>query len=278
MTTPHDPHDGSATDPAPLDPARDAAVRRLLAEAGGPETVPDDVAARLDDTLADLVGERTDPPTAPATGTVTDLASRRRRRVMRGVLGAAAAVVVIGLGLQFTDDVTSDDVSTLADGEPERGNDAAGSIAPEESSAQAAPEDELFADADAGADRDGDAGSSERSQADAAPNTLAEAKRRTVHEPVPVLHDRSMRDDLLRMQDRYLPSPATADYSGAQVTAPRGFACADMDLGHGIFVGARYRGETALVGFREPVGSTQVADVLRCGTDDVLRSMTLPAP
>ncbi|TYL55276.1 hypothetical protein FXB39_02640 [Nocardioides sp. BGMRC 2183] len=288
MTTPHDPHstpdDPTSRDAAPLDAAREQAVRRLLAEAGGPEAVPEEVAARLDATLADLVAERSegaDPATTPVIAPVTDLAARRRRRLMRGVLGAAAAVVVIGLGLQFTDDTIGDGVSSLADGDPDRGNDAAGAIESGDGSGDTqddtTSESQLdeFAEADAG-DQSQRSGPTNEDQAPR--SSLAEAKRRTVDEPVRVIRDAHLRDDLVALQDRGLPAPATADYSGVVVTAPPGFACAEMELGPGIYVAARYRGEPALVGFREPVGSTQVADVVRCGTGDILRSMTLPAP
>lgn len=93
-----------AAAPGPGHDPGQADVARLLAAAGGPVEVPADVAARLDDVLADLVQERglgagsaddVDPgPGAPAP--VTELASRRRR--WPRLLVAAAAVSVLGLG------------------------------------------------------------------------------------------------------------------------------------------------------------------------------------
>lgn len=74
-------------------------VAELLAEAGGPEPVPAEVAARLDAALAGLVA---DPDTRSGTdaGAVVALAERRqRRRRWPRVMLAAAAVVVGGYGV-----------------------------------------------------------------------------------------------------------------------------------------------------------------------------------
>ena len=88
-----DRSDGAEEDRAALPDLtsdEDAAVRRLLADAGGPVPTPPDVVARLDATLARLVAEREDE--RPQEATVTPLALRRRR--WPKVLLAAAAVVV----------------------------------------------------------------------------------------------------------------------------------------------------------------------------------------
>lgn len=78
--------------PAYDDPAYDE-LRGLLAGARATSAVPDDVAARLDATLADLVADR--GPQEPET-TVTPL--RRRSRLAPRLLVAAAAVVFVGAG------------------------------------------------------------------------------------------------------------------------------------------------------------------------------------
>lgn len=115
-------------EPHPLSPAEEEAVSRLLAESAGPLTPPPEVVARLEDALAALIAERaaaaTEPevrtggptlaperavaaaaaasaaePDGPASeaaqpeGTVTALASRRRRTWSRGLLAAAAVMV-----------------------------------------------------------------------------------------------------------------------------------------------------------------------------------------
>jgi hypothetical protein len=76
---------------SPLDPADDARIRALLADARHTEPMPADVAARLDRVLEELAQDRA--PIAP----VIDLA--RRRRTAAKLLVAAAAVVVAGVGI-----------------------------------------------------------------------------------------------------------------------------------------------------------------------------------
>src|SRR5690349_18717222 len=75
----------------------DDQVRRLLAEARHDEPIPDDVAARLDEVLAGLPDDRlVDRP-------VVDLAARQRRKNVRTWVLAAAAVVVVGIGINQVD-------------------------------------------------------------------------------------------------------------------------------------------------------------------------------
>lgn len=89
-------------------PEADAHIRALLAELGsGPdgETMPPEVAARLDDTLARLVAERADagespddaPDDAPDSQRTGSVVPLRRRWVSR-MTTAAAAVIVLGAG------------------------------------------------------------------------------------------------------------------------------------------------------------------------------------
>lgn len=124
----------------PVDPVHmsdaEASVRALLAEAGGPVTMPADVAGRLDGVLADLADERRGAPelvvspesavSPDSPGSVVSLESRRRRRWPQ-LLVAAAAVGALGyvgsnglLGSGTGSDdraVTADRKST--DGQPE---------------------------------------------------------------------------------------------------------------------------------------------------------------
>ena len=84
------------------DPAQER-VRRLLAEARHDAPVPDDVAARLDATLAGLVADRRRDNVVHL-----DAARRRRRRWTTGLV-AAAAVVALGVSLpNLTDGVSMD--------------------------------------------------------------------------------------------------------------------------------------------------------------------------
>ncbi|MCD6639528.1 MAG: hypothetical protein LT071_06395 [Nocardioides sp.] len=79
----------------PLSPDQQA-VRQLLGEARHEAPMPPEVVARLDETLASLVAERSPADVAAAVAPVVDLAARRRRRRASLVL-AAAAVVVAGV-------------------------------------------------------------------------------------------------------------------------------------------------------------------------------------
>src|SRR6476469_2360077 len=94
-----EPDPGSETGP---DPATDARIRALLAELGsareGSEShtgsMPPEVAARLDETMAGLVAQRRATVREPAASTVVPL----RRRWTTRAAAAAAAVIVVGVG------------------------------------------------------------------------------------------------------------------------------------------------------------------------------------
>jgi len=91
--------------PDGLTPAQSEAVRRLLAGARHDESVPDEVAARLDATLADLSAER--GAESPAVSEADVIPLRRR---WPKVLAAAAAVTLFGFGIvQYVDNTSSQD-------------------------------------------------------------------------------------------------------------------------------------------------------------------------
>src|SRR6478735_3560075 len=131
-----------------LPPEQDA-VRRLLADARHDGPPPPDVVARLDETLASLVAERSgesERTTGPATerddrspGRVVDLGSRRRRVASIGLL-AAASVVVAGVA--------------LGQALPRGGNDTA------DSSAGSASDSSMAESPEGGSDPNADAGGS----------------------------------------------------------------------------------------------------------------------
>lgn len=133
-----------ATRPGPRHDPDQETVSRLLAAAGGPTEVPDHVAARLDDVLADLVREReADPAVEADPAPVVELASRRRR--WPRLLVAAAAVSVLGLGagelLGGPGDTgrtvaTSDSTAESADSAGSAGGPAAGPPSPEVASGE----------------------------------------------------------------------------------------------------------------------------------------------
>ncbi len=125
------PTEPSGPGPADLGPEDEDAVRRLLADAGGPVPTPPEVQVRLEETLAGLVatrattappeGRRTEPrPTEPdpdgadgpdgadpadgaggaggADGAVVTSLERARRRRWPALAAAAAAVAAVGYG------------------------------------------------------------------------------------------------------------------------------------------------------------------------------------
>jgi hypothetical protein len=125
-------------DPAFDDPAHDE-LRALLADVRATEPVPDDVAARLDATLASLQADREAVDThlepAPAsTGEVVVPLPHRLRRGAGRVLVAAAVLAVVGAGgvgiAQLTGDSAGNDATTSAD---QARDDAGGgsAVAPE---------------------------------------------------------------------------------------------------------------------------------------------------
>ena len=82
-------------DPEVLSAEDEERVRRVLAaSAPGPDAVPDDVAARLDDALVRLVAERRVARGAAGAGP-----RRRGRRRWPNVLAAAAVVSLVALGV-----------------------------------------------------------------------------------------------------------------------------------------------------------------------------------
>ena len=76
------------------------------------------------------------------------------------------------------------------------------------------------------------------------------------------------------MQRRYALSAQRSD----GVEAKQLDGCAPADWGAGTAVVVTYDGEPAVLVFRPPTGTTQVVDLLQCGTADVLRSTTVRAP
>jgi len=109
----HDPAD-------PFDPRTQDAVRDLLADLGSaPSPLPDEVAARLDATLADLRVDRTETP------------DRRPSRRWGPVLVAASVLAVAGLGLgQAITGGGSDSSETASSAiAPESGPESAGDTA-----------------------------------------------------------------------------------------------------------------------------------------------------
>jgi len=244
----------------PLRPEREAAVRRLLGSTGDAEPMPREVGARLDAALDDLVRERSEEtgarvvdyaPTAP----VTHL-SARRRRVVAALFVAAAAVVVAGIGVPLLHQQPDDTrISAATDGAADRStptvaapsrvrapsHDAVGRLAPAKG---LSPQ--------------------KRPGASALDGILARGGTRD-------LHRGDLRAQLLALR---AATRTTALRYQRQNKSPA--SSCDGGFGAGRLVPVRYDGAPAVVAFRPPVGSAQLAEVLRCGTGHVLRSVTLP--
>jgi hypothetical protein len=249
-----------------LTPEQAREVRRLLADARHTEPVPTDVAARLERVLADLADQQAahapgvDDPDTTAPGTVTELASRRRRRAAT-LLVAAAAVVAVGVGLGQVVGKAGQGQSDSSAGAPAAGD------APESTRAGS---DKAGSDKAGSADGKGDSfngpqGSGEDS---VSPEVAA------LPDPVRVRSDHFSADvRRVRREARGVP---TADYGNLR--GDRDVRdCELMAWGRGTQVLVRYDGSPAVVVLRSPTGDTQVADLFRCGSEDPLRSTTLPA-
>jgi hypothetical protein len=116
--------------PDDLTPAQTDAVRRALRAARHDAPLPDDVAARLEATLAGLVAERAAAEPGPAAASATVVPLRRRR--WPAYLAAAAAVTAIGLaGTQLVDRGGHDSVGASTADRAEQGPSAA--LAPDAS-------------------------------------------------------------------------------------------------------------------------------------------------
>lgn len=271
-TEPDAPADAADAGDAPLDPQVEAAVRRTLAAAGGPEPMPADVTARLDGVIEELVADRSasgatvSHPENPGIVVPLDAAARRRRVRVRVLLGAAAAVVAVAAGAGIVNNDRQGDGSDAAT--------ASSDEAPARDAAGSAADDDALGEA-----QDFVSGNAEKdaSPTDAPEASSATPRRVITEEQLRRVRPDHLREDLVALQHYSLPHPAAADYGRATLTAPADFMCETADFGSGYLVGVLYDGKPAVVAFREPVGSNQAAEVLACGTGDVLHSMILAA-
>lgn len=276
MTDPTDPSDDAAgaadaadapLDP-PLDPQVEAAVRRTLAAAGGPEPMPAEVIARLDGVIDGLVAERAagasvSHPENPGIVVPLDAAARRRRVRVRALLCAAAAVVAVAVGAGIVNNDTGDGGdATTATSDEAPAREAGGTAADNDETTKEYAAPESAADA---------------ASPSSAPEMSADLRRVQTDEPLRTVRPDHLREDLVALQHYFLPHPSEADYTQATLTAPTRFMCEGADFGNGYLVGVQYDDKPAVVAFREPVGSNQAAEVLACGTGDVLHSTILAA-
>ena len=237
---------------------QESAVRRLLAEARHDDGVPEAVAQRLDRVLAQL-HEETAEVAAPV-----DLAARRRRRNAGRLLLAAAAIVVGGVGAGQLLGTSGGDAG-----------DSATSSTAEDSSARTEGLDEessgsLFDGAASPEAAQGEAGGTVENG-----DTALKAR----DEELPVQLSRKNFDEDVRAlagERRQAMSElaASADQPDLMMHV-RGFDCPPAAYGRGTLVPAYYGDQPTVLAFRPPLGSNQVAELLRCGTAEPLRSVAL---
>ncbi len=129
-------HEGTPGDPG-LDPGREAALRRLLADARETGPPPPEVTARLDDALAAL-GRGEEPTGGPAP-----VVPLRRRRVRRALLAAGAVAATVVVAVPVTMEITGqrDDGSptSAVEGTSEGAPDAADQGSPGASASSRPP-------------------------------------------------------------------------------------------------------------------------------------------
>lgn len=218
-------------------------VRRLLADARHDEPMPATVVARLDRVLADLAKE---PDGAAAvTSPVTSLATRRRRVGQLLVAAAAVLVVGVGIGEVLGGGSTGSQDSVTSDAGADQDAPAAAEAEPEPPVEGAGPQPEAQNDT---------------------------ASRARLVELTSADFEDGVRD--------------TADAWSIHALAPQDLdrgtallaACSARGWGKGSFVPVSYDGSPGVLVFRRPSGDTQVADLFLCGSSEPVRSITLPAP
>jgi hypothetical protein len=233
-----------------LTPAEEE-VRRLLAEARHTGPTPPDVVARLDRVLDDLAHE----PVHAAP--VVDLARRRRRRAA-SLLVAAAAVVVVGVGVDqvVNSQGEAETSSGLSAETADQGADAGAGSGQSKNGAEAAESG------------DEPAAAPKATKGDA---TLVELGRRDIADGLTRLRHLAAVGREPLTDGAYQAGPRSAERAA-------GAACGVAGWGRGRFLPVSYAGAPAVVVLRRPVGETQVADVFLCGSEQPVRSVTLPAP
>lgn len=232
------------------DPEQEA-VRRLLGEVPPAGPVPDDVTARLDARLAELVAERETESPVAVTGD-DELAQARRRRRFRTVLVAAASVSVLGLGIgTVLDDLSggagSSESVTAADS-GDSGDDSGGSTLRE--GPEAAP-------------GEGGGAESPRVEAD------------TAREPVrPEVRRSTLEADVTRIADQEAVISTDRDGDAARFLAP----CDAPELrARDRAIPIRFEGDDATLVVRARPGGAREAEIYACdGRGDPLETAPLP--
>ena len=270
-----------------LSPEQEARLRRLLARSRHDERVPDDVAEHLDGVLARL--EAGDPElTGPRArkAEVYALAARRRRTAAT-MLAAAAAVAVVGVGLGQVVGSSAGEDSLMAESDTAASDDSAESA--DRSEGRASGED---LDATGGGEIDDqlDEGLDEELAAGAEMLSDGAVSEFSALEDLVVLRGRlaDVREERFtraatRIQrlviggDAEVAPQNTTSLRRAAPRVQRAWqGCAPADWGPGTPVAVLYERSPAVLVFRPATGDAQVADLVQCGTGEILRSVTLP--
>ena len=270
-----------------LSPEQEARLRRLLARSRHDERVPDDVAEHLDGVLARL--EAGDPElTGPRArkAEVYALAARRRRTAAT-MLAAAAAVAVVGVGLGQVVGSSAGEDSLMAESDTAASDDSAESA--DRSEGRASGED-LDATGGGATDDELDGGLDEELAAGAEMLSDSAVSEFSALEDLVVLRGRlaDVREERFtraatRIQRLVIGGDAEVapqDTTSLRRAAPRvqraWQGCAPADWGPGTPVAVLYERSPAVLVFRPATGDAQVADLVQCGTGEILRSVTLP--
>ncbi len=270
-----------------LSPEQEARLRRLLARSRHDERVPDDVAEHLDGVLARL--EAGDPElTGPRArkAEVYALAARRRRTAAT-MLAAAAAVAVVGVGLGQVVGSSAGEDSLMAESDTAASDDSAESA--DRSEGRASGED---LDATGGGEIDDqlDEGLDEELAAGAEMLSDGAVSEFSALEDLVVLRGRlaDVREERFtraatRIQrlviggDAEVAPQNTTSLRRAAPRVQRAWqGCAPADWGPGTPVAVLYERSPAVLVFRPATGDAQVADLVQCGTGEILRSVPLP--
>ena len=277
-----------------LSPEQEARLRRLLARSRHDERVPDDVAEHLDGVLARL--EAGDPElTGPRArkAEVYALAARRRRTAAT-MLAAAAAVAVVGVGLGQVVGSSAGEDSLMAESDTAAGDDGVDSAeSADRSEGRASGEDldatgggeatdELNGELDGGLDEDLAAGAELLSDGATAEFSALEDLVVLRGRLADVREERFTRaatriQRLVIGRDAKVAPQDTTSLRRAAPCVQRAWqGCAPADWGPGTPVAVLYERSPAVLVFRPATGDAQVADLVQCGTGEILRSVTLP--
>ncbi len=240
----------------------------------------DGVLARLEAGDPELTGPRA------RKAEVYALAARRRRTAAT-MLAAAAAVAVVGVGLGQVVGSSAGEDSLMAESDTAASADSAESA--DRSEGRASGED---LDATGGGESDDELDGALDEELAAGTEMLSDGavSEFAALEDLVVLRGRlaDVREErftraatriqrLVIGSDAKVAPPDTTSLRRAAPRVQRAWqGCAPADWGPGTPVAVLYERSPAVLVFRPATGDAQVADLVQCGTGEILRSVTLP--